>query len=233
MSLTAMYSALYALFYKASARRDFPQQLPVSDLRDSELRELRAIDPARLSAVIALHQGDLAHQWYAGRVPASWLALRVALDTDDAGLVESFTGSDAFELRVNDDADGRALLAFVEALAGSGNLQDAPWLPDLLRYELVLNARWVDLPSPRVEEFAWEVPGIRESLLSRGVFPTDEEPLRYGALFHREGAETLEAPLDRDESRVARALLTGQDVNAEPPRLVKRCRALLREVPGW
>ncbi|MBX3460023.1 MAG: hypothetical protein KF696_08660 [Planctomycetes bacterium] len=233
MSLTAMYSALYALFYKDKARRAFPAALPAHELRDAEAAELRAIDPARLEAVVALHQADLAHQWYAGRVPATWLALRVALDTDDHGLVASFTGSDAFELRVNDDADGRALHAFVDALAQAGHLPDAPWLPELLRYELVLNAQWIGVDTPRIEEFAWDVPGIRESLLKRSTFPTDEEPWRYSAIFHREGAETLEAQLEHDEARVARALLAGDDVSREPPRLVKRCKALLREIPGW
>ncbi|MBK8205397.1 MAG: hypothetical protein IPK87_01265 [Planctomycetes bacterium] len=235
MSLEAQYSALYALFYKRRARDAFfqPGHAPVAGLTDAELRQLQLVDGLRFDTVVGLHQGDLAHQWYASRVPASWLALQVALDTDDRELVASFTGSDAFELRVDDDADGRALLAWVDALVDSGNLPDAPWLPDLLRYELLLNARWIGAHTPRVEEFKFEVPGIRESLIERRTFPTEEDPVRYGALFHKDERGVGEVALDRDEARAMRAVLAGSDTSGEPPRLLKRCKALLREMSGW
>ncbi len=235
MSLEAQYSALYALFYKRRARDAFFQagHAPVAGLTNVEIRQLQLADGLRFDSVVGLHQGDLAHQWYATRVPGGWLALQVALDTDDRELVASFTGSDAFELRVDDDADGRALLAWVGALAESGHLPEAPWLPELLRYELLLNARWIDAHTPRVEEFKYEVPGIRESLVERRTFPTDEDPVRYGALFHKDERGVGEATLDRDEARAMHAILAGADTSGEPPRLLKRCKALLREMSGW
>lgn len=231
MSLEAMYSGLYRLFYKRDAR-DVLQQLripPVPGLTEAEQHELGISCGGRFETVVALHANDLAHQWYMPRVPASWTALRTALDCDDANVVQQFTASTEFELRIDDDADGRALAAWVDNLR-KGKRLDAPWLTELLRYELLLGARWrVDVAS-RVEVFDWDVPGIREAILEQGLFPTDERPRKYSALFHRDAKGVLEAPLNREEARLMAILLAEGDTQHERASLIKRCTKLLNEI---
>jgi hypothetical protein len=226
-----MYTALYRLFYKRGARDDFfqPGYPPIRNLTEEEIHQLKMADGYRLDILVQLHQRDMAHQWYAPRVPASWMALQIALECDESELIARFTESDEFELRIDDDADGRALSAWLDNFSKGRNL-GARWLCDLLRYELLLGARWRDEHNPRVEEFAWDVAGVRESLLEDNLFPTDERPRTNAALFHRGESGITEAPLNREQARVMRKLLTGQDVSGDKPATVKKCRAILRKI---
>jgi hypothetical protein len=228
MSLEAMYSALYRLFYKRGSR-DVLQQLripPVPGLTEAEQHELGISCGGRFEQVVQLHAQDIGHQWYMPRVPATWGALPVALECDESEVVYRFAESDEFELRIDDDADGRALAAWVDNLRKRKNLH-APWLPDLLRYELLLGAKWRDETTPRVEGFDWDVVGIREALLDQGLFPTDEEPRKYAALFHRDEDGVSEAPLNREQAKAMRTLLAGGDVSAFSSGTLKKCRKLL------
>jgi hypothetical protein len=233
MPLEQMYTALYRLFYKRDARDAFvgaQRAAPTAGLTETELAQLKQLDGMRLKTVVQLHAGDIGRQWYQPRVPASWLSLQVALEIDEPELVARFAESDAFELRIDDDADGRALATWVQQVGETGELEDAPWLPDLLRYELLLGARWTGDQNPRVEVFAWDVQGIRESLLEHEVFPTDEPSRKYGALFFRNAEGVAEAPLNREEARVMQAVLDGADTSREKTGLIKRCHTLLAEI---
>lgn len=233
MSLEAMYSALYQLFYKRSAR-DVLQQLripPVPGLTEAEQHELGITCGERFEVVVALHSGDIGHQWYMPRVPATWRALPIALECDESEVVSQFTESAEFELRIDDDADGRALSAWLDNLRKRRKL-GARWLPDLLRYELLLGGHWRDERTPRVELFDWDVAGIREPLLELGVFPLDEKPRKYAALFHRDQSGVSEAPLKGAEAEVMKKLLAGTQPANASAKVVKRCKTLLQRMRG-
>ena len=81
MSLQAQFTALYRLYYKRNERETFLRHgtPPVPGLSETELAQLRAIEPARLRRVVDLHAGDIGLAWYRPRVPATWLALQAVL----------------------------------------------------------------------------------------------------------------------------------------------------------
>lgn len=209
MTLAAQFSALYRLYYKRAERESFLRggPAPVQGLSDAELHQLRALEPARLRRVVDLHAGDIAGQWYRPRVPATWLALQAALEIPQAELVHRLTESPVFEDRDNDDADARALAAFVRSMPRE--LAATPWVSDLLAYERLLGCPWDDGPNPRVVDFGFDVPAIRQSLLQDGLCPL-EEPRRKTSLLLFRGHEGVnEIALRRHDADAARALLAG------------------------
>ena len=234
MSLEAQYRALYQLMYKRGARDAFEQgkfeRFDGTD--DAEAAEITAVAGLRQNVVVQLHANDIGNNWYAPRFPATWMALQVALDCDQPELTKRLTDSDAFELRVNDDADARALSAFVELLASAPSqpLANAPWLPELLRFERMIAGHWPDDQNPRVERFGWDVAGVHDALLDKLLFPVDEEPATLHLLMHRDAAGVTEIALDVDQARVMKKLLLKQDTGGEPAKLVAKCRRVLNQL---
>jgi hypothetical protein len=244
MSFAAQMTAIYRLFYKSSAREAFfaGGASPVQGLTEPELAALRAIPPQRLARIVELHRGDIGRGWYQPRFPAAWLALQAALDQPEDAVVAMLTEADAFELRVNDDADGRALAEFVREIDGTGMLGEAPWLRELLDYERLLNGDWRAIEgclwvhgALALMEFTWDVGGIRSSLLEQELFPTGEEQSGSLVLFHRDGEGVSEVEVEPDVA-IAVALacgVTATDNEATPPpKAHQEARALLRGL-GW
>lgn len=244
MSFAAHMTAIYRLFYRQSVREAFfaMGKPPVDGLSESELASLRAIPRARLGRIVELHRGDIGRGWYQPRFPASWLALQAALGVAEDSVVAMLTESQAFELRVNDDADGRALAAFVGELEASDRLAEAPWLPELLDYERLLNGAWGGLESCRwihgslaLKEFTWDAAGIRDSLTNQDLFPTGEEPAESLALFCRDVEGVSEAQVDGDTADAV-AVVCGLADNASagnPGRkAIQDAKRLLRDL-GW
>jgi len=243
MSLEAQYRAVYDLFYKHWVRDAFLQAKfeRFKGLTDAEHEEVWKAAGARLDFVAMLHAADIGANWYMPRFPASWTALQVALECDSRHLAARFTDTDEFELRVNDDSDGRALAAWVDRLASTKPrkppnkpksappLVHAPWLPDLLRYERLIDGHFPDEQNPRVERFEWDVGGIREALLERELFPVDEEPAHCAALLFRGPGGVNEAPLTGKQARVVSELLQGQTPEAKPG-IVSECQQLLKQI---
>jgi hypothetical protein len=244
MSLEAQYRAIYELFYKFWVRDAYLQGKfrEFKGLTERENEEVANAVGGRLEFVAGLHAGDIGANWYMPRFPASWTALQVALDRDSKQLAGRFTDTDEFELRVNDDFDGRALAAWVQRLADTKPrkppnkpkpappLANAPWLPELLRYERMIAGHWPDDTSPRVETFEWDVGGIHDALLEKQLFPMDEEPAPLNLLLHRDEAGVTELALDHDQARVMRKLLARADLKDEPPKLVAKCRRALNRL---
>lgn len=244
MTLEAQYRAIYDLFYKFWVRDAFLQAKfsRFEGLTDSEQAEVDKAVGGRLEVVVRLHAADLGASWYMPRFPATWTALQVALDSETADLAMRFTESDEFELRVNDDADGRALAAWVQKLADTKPrkppnkpkpeppLKLAPWLPEVMRYERMIRGNWPDDANPRLERFEYDVGGICEALLEKQLFPVDEAPSPLHLLLHRDEAGVSEITLDADQSRVLRKLIDGEKAADEPAKLVAKCRRVLRQL---
>ena len=116
MSLEAQYRAVYALMYKRGSRDAFEQAKfeRFAGTDDAEAEEIANVAGLRQNVVVQLHANDIGNNWYMPRFPATWTALQVALGVDQPELTMRFTDTDAFELRVNDDSDGRALAAFAD-----------------------------------------------------------------------------------------------------------------------
>jgi hypothetical protein len=233
MPLREQFSALYALYYKRGARDAYfqPGLKPVAGLSAADMKVLGSIDPLRFETIVRLHQRDIAGQWYRAKVPASWLALGATLGMEDAELVEALTSSPSFELHVDDDRDCAALLGWISELAKARKLPDARWLPELVRYELVLAGRWQGEANPRVESFAWDVESIATSLLRDHTLPVGERPKRYAAVFHRDAKGVTEARLSTAEAAAMQAILQGKQEGIEV-RMQKRCQKLLRDIQG-
>lgn len=232
MSLEAQYRAIYELVYKRSTRDAFQQgkfeRFPGTD--DAEAEQLRSLNGLRLDVVVRLHADDIGNNWYQPRFPATWIALQVALGKEQAELTRHFTASDAFELRVDDDRDGRALAAFVDRMIEKEEIRNAPWLPELMKYERMINGIWPDETNPRVETFKWDVSGVAESLLEKQLFPMDEKPVPLDVLLYRDEAGVTEVALLPEQARVMKKLIAKQSVNEEPPKLVAKCRRALRQI---
>jgi hypothetical protein len=241
MTLEAQYRAIYELAYKRGTRDAFNQAKfeRFAGTNDAEAAEIRRIDGARLDAVVQLHANDIGNNWYAPRFPASWKALQVAMGCNQAELTKRFTDTPAFELRINDDFDGRALAAYVQALADvkvaskrrTGHpLRTSPWLPELLRYERMIAGHWPDAQSPRVETFEWDVSGVYEALMDKELFPVDELPTPMHMLLHRDDAGVSELVLNADQARVLTKLLSRTSMKDEDARLVAKCRRVLNQL---
>lgn len=244
MSLEAQYRAVYQLLYKRWIRDAWGQAKfeRFDGLDDAENAQIHALDLARLEAVVRLHANDIGNNWYNPRFPASWIALQVALDCDQAELTRRLTNSDEFELRENDDADGRALAAFVQKLADSKPrkppnqpkpqppLHRAPWLPELLRYERLIRGHWPDANNPRLETFEWDVGGLIDALLDKQLFPVDEKPAPLHMLLHRDHVGVTEIALSPDQARVMGKLLSRKSTKDEPAKLVAKCRRVLNQL---
>lgn len=229
MTLQAQFSALYRLYYKRSEREAFLRdgKPPVAGLTATELSQLRALEPARLRRIVDLHAIDLGPAWYRPRVPATWLALQAALEVPEAELVQRLTESPAFESRLNDDADARALASFVDSQQAV--LRDFPWLPELLRYERLLACPWEDGPNPRVVEFAFDVSGIAEALLQDGLCPMGEPRRAVSLLLFRGKREVNELPLKRHDAKAIAELLAGRDPGVGTKAL-RRLEHMLRDI---
>ena len=223
MSLEAQWDALYRLFYKRDARSAFASGKLPAGLTKPEAEQFRAIDPARLNMVVLLHTPDIGG-WYRG-VPATWLALQATLNCNELELVGRLTSSDAFELRINDDEDCRALAGFIAQLPPQ-QTRDSRWLSDLLRYELLIAGKWPDERSPRVETFKYDVDGIRRALIEQQLCPTEEKAGQHAILFHRGKREINEVALKPDQAAALQAHLRAP----RSASLNKRCLALLKAV---
>lgn len=246
MTLEAQYRAIYELTYKRSARDAFSQAKfeRFKGTDDAEAEQIHRISMHRLDVIVQLHANDIGNNWYAPRFPATWLALQVALGCDQAELTKRFTETEAFELRVNDDFDGRALGAYVQSLADmrprkppgepkpAAPLVNAPWLPELLRYERMIAGHWPDERTPRVETFEWDAAGIQDALLDKELFPIDEKAIPLHVLLHRDEAGVSELMLTADQARVLNKLLAKAAVQEEDPKLVAKCRRVLRQLAG-
>ncbi len=228
MSLSAQFSALYRLYYKRTEREAFLRggPPPVQGLSDTELQQLRALEPARLRRVVDLHAGDIGGQWYQPRVPGTWLALQAALEIPQAELVHRLTESPGFENRHNDDSDARALEAFVRLQ--QRELAATPWIEDLLAYERLLGCPWDDGPNPRVVEFAFDVGAILESLLQHKLCPVDEPRRHTSLLLFRGPQGTNEIALRRHDAEAAKALLAGAPSRGNAA--FRRAEQLLRDI---
>lgn len=228
MSLEAQYRAVYALMYKRGARDAFEQgkfeRFEGTD--DTEAEEIKHVAGLRQNVVVQLHANDIGNNWYMPRFPASWTALQVALGVDQAELTMRFADTDAFELRLNDDVDGRALAAFLE----TRNFDNAAWLPELLRYERMIAGHWPDDHSPRVETFEWDVAGVYDALMEKQLFPVDEKPVPLNLLLHKDKAGVTELALSRDQARVMDKLLARERLDDEPPKVVAKCRRVLNQL---
>jgi hypothetical protein len=243
MTLEAQYRAIYELTYKRSVRDAWDQAKfeRFAGTDDAESAQLHAIDGWRHNIVVQLHAEDIGNNWYMPRFPATWKALQVALGVAQAELTMRLTDTAAFELRVNDDFDGRALAGYVKLLEEfkpggkrrTGQpLRSAPWLPELLRYERMIAGHWPDAASPRVETFAWDVAGVREALLERELFPVDEQASPLHLLLHRDDSGVSELALSPDQARVLTRLLKREKIHDEEPMLVAKCRRVLRQLAG-
>jgi len=206
MSFDAQMTAIYRLFYKQHARDAFfaNRTPPVEDLTADEMAALVAIPKQRLSRIVELHRGDIARGWYESRYPATWLALQHVLSSDADAVVAQLTESDAFERRVNDDADGRALAAFVDELMLNDRLSEAMWIPELLMYEQILAGHWDAIKkwswrsgSVAALGFSWDVQRIRSSLVDDSTFPIQEEAYDLCLLFSRDDEGVSEAEISR------------------------------------
>lgn len=228
MSLEAQYRAVYALMYKRGARDAFEQGKfeRFEGTNDAEAAEIAKVAGLRQSAVVQLHANDIGHNWYMPRFPASWTGLQVALGVDQPELTMRFADTDAFELRVNDDSDGRALAAFVDGL----EVPNAPWLKELLRYERMIAGHWPDGESPRVETFEWDVAGVYDALIDKQLFPVDEKPAPLSLLLHKDEAGVTEVALNRDQARVMKKLIAHETLDDEPPKVVAKCRRVLNQL---
>jgi hypothetical protein len=196
---------------------------PPRDLTPDHAAQIAALDKDRLEVIVRLHADDIGNNWYLPRYPAAWLALQVALECSQPDLTQRFTASEAFELRVHDDADGRALAGFVDGLDVEG------WLAPLLHYERLLNGVGLEPGVPRLERFEWDVPGIREALLEHDTFPEDEIPAPATVLLYRAPDGVHEAALTRRQAEVMEALLTGE-VPKAPAGIVRECEQLLNDI---
>ena len=196
MSLEAQWRALYRLLYKRDAREAFlgGGEIAVAGLTESAAAQLRAVPAERLRRVVELHATDIGFNWYRPRVPGTWLALQGSLEVDEAELATRLAQSEAFETRVDDDADGRALAGFIEGEASAGRLAETPWIGDLLRYELLIAGIGLAEGEDRVEEFSYDVSAIRESLLQDSLCPTDEPETPVRLRFHRDAGGVEESP---------------------------------------
>lgn len=232
MSLEAQYRAIYKLVYKRGTRDAYQQGKfkRFEGTTEAEAEQLKVLGGLRLDVVVRLHAEDIGNNWYRPRFPATWTALQVALGADQSELTRRFTDSDAFEMRVDDDRDGRALAAFVNQLSADDAFDNGVWLPELLRYERMINGIWPDDTNPRVETFEWDVGGISESLLRKHLFPIDERPAPLDLLLYRDAAGVTEVALLPDQARVMRKLIAGESVSGEPPALVAKCRRGLRQI---
>lgn len=232
MSLEAQYRAIYQLVYKRGTRDAFQQAKfqRFEGTTDDESKQLKVLSSLRLDVVVRLHANDIGANWYAPRFPVTWLGLQVALDEEQAQLTGRLTQSDAFELRVDDDRDGRALTAFIEELATDKKLDNAPWLPDMMRYERLISGIWADDVNPRVERFGWDVAGIGESLIEKRLFPVEEEPSVCEVLLFKDEAGVTEIALHDEQARVMRKMINKQNVKDEPAKLVAQCRRALRKI---
>ncbi|MCB9893154.1 MAG: hypothetical protein H6839_01745 [Planctomycetes bacterium] len=241
MSLEAQYRALYQLMYKRGTRDAFEQGKfeRFEGTTDAESAEIGKVAGLRQNIVVQLHANDIGNNWYAPRFPATWMALQVALGVDQPELTMRLTDTDAFELRVNDDFDGRALAGYVQQLAEfkpprghktEPPLAGAPWLPELLRYERMIAGHWPDDASPRVEKFDWDVGGVHDALLEKELFPVDEKPVPLHLLLHRDEAGVTEVALNAEQARTMKKLLGGEDTKDEPPKVVAKCRRVLNQL---
>lgn len=244
MSLEAQYRAVYTLMYKRGARDAFEQgkfeRFEGTD--DAEAAEISKVAGLRQNVVVQLHANDIGNNWYMPRFPASWTALQVALGVDQRELTMRFTDTDFFEMRINDDSDGRALAAYVQMLADTRPrkppnqpkpeppLKNAPWLPELLRYERMIAGHWPDENSPRVETFEWDVGGIYEALMDKELFPVDETPAPLSLLLHMDEAGVTEVALNKEQARVMKKLLAREKLDDEPPKVVAKCRRVLNQL---
>ncbi|MBZ0137279.1 MAG: hypothetical protein K8I27_13010 [Planctomycetes bacterium] len=228
MSLEAQYRAVYALMYKRGTRDAFEQgkfdRFEGTD--DAEAEEIKQVAGLRQNIVVQLHADDIGNNWYMPRFPATWTALQVALGADQPELTMRFTDTDYFELRVNDDSDGRALAAFVDTL----RLPNAPWLAELLRYERMIAGHWPDGQSPRVETFEWDVAGVYDALVDKQLFPVDETPVPLSLLLHRDEAGVTEVALNRDQARVMKRLIARENLDDAEPSVVAKCRRVLNQL---
>lgn len=244
MSLEAQYRAIYELFYKYWIFDAFSQGKfkRFKGLTDSEQAEIDKVADGRFNRVTQLHAADIGTNWYVPRFPASWMALQVALGLEQGDLVRRFTETDEFELRVNDDSDGRALAAFVQKLADTNPrkppnkpkpeppLKNAPWLPELLRYERMVAGHWQDDVNPRVEKFDWDVGGIADALLEKQLFPVDEQAAPLHMLLYRDEAGVSEVTLNAKQAAVMQKVLNQEDTSGDPPKLVAKCRRVLNQL---
>jgi len=237
MSLEAQYRAVYELLYKRWIRDAWGQAKfeRFTGLDDAENAQLKQVDLLRLDNVVRLHANDIGNNWYAPRFPASWTALQVALGCNQAELTQRLTNSEEFELRENDDADGRALAAFVRKLADEKPrsqpvLHRAPWLPELLRYERLIRGHWPDAANPRLETFEFDVGGLIDALLEKQLFPVDEKAVPLSMLLHRDNAGVTEIALGPDQARVMAKLLARKPTGDEPPKLIAKCRRVLNRL---
>ena len=228
MSLEAQYRAVYELMYKRSTRDAFEQGKfrAFPDTTESEAAEIQKVAGLRQNVVVQLHANDIGTNWYMPRFPASWTALQVALGVDQRELTMRFTDTDAFELRVNDDSDGRALAAFVE----SQKFENAGWLPELLRYERMIAGHWPDEKSPRVETFEWDVGGVYDALMEKQLFPVDEKPVPLNLLLHRDEAGVTEVALSKDQAQVMKKLIAREPLDDESPKVIAKCRRVLNQL---
>lgn len=233
MSLEAQYRAIYQLMYKRRTRDAFQQGKfkRFDGLDDAEAEQVCEVASLRQDIVVQLHANDIGTNWYMPRFPATWIALQVALDCDQAELTMRFTDNDAFETRLNDDSDGRALAGFVNGLmASSKALDGAKWLPELLRYERMVRGHWPDETNPRVEAFGWDVGGIADALLEKELFPVDEVASPLHLLLYRDDAGVSEIALSADQARVMLRVLNNQPIDDEPPKIVAKCRRVLNQL---
>ncbi len=213
--------AIGQLFYRTNVRRRFFESghPPCDGLSDSDLQHLRAINRARLERVVSLHRSDIWRNWYQPFVPATWTALCTALDLDSDQVVELLTDSPSFDLRINDDSTCSALSSMIDQLLADQRLDAAPWLPELLQYELALCDRWgacQPLGERQGESmlfrFTWEVDSIWQAL-SDGMFPEDEEQSQTWIEFRRTSEGFTEQRIDPD----ALELVDGTDDSADGP----------------
>jgi uncharacterized protein len=227
-ALERQYRRVYELVYKNEVRDEFMRgdKSAAQGLTGPHAAQIDTLDRERIKAVAEMQADDIGTNWCLRRFPATWTALMVALDCTHVELAKHFTGSDAFETRLHDDTDSRAFAAFVHSL---GDVDDAPWLEDLLRYERLLAGHWTAGTNPRVEEFGWDVAGIHHALLEEELFPTDEEPARRAVLLYKGTAGVNEAPLTRQQAEVLQAILNGKEPKGRA-KTISECERLLKEI---
>lgn len=220
MSLEAMFSTIYRIYYKADDRQKFVNdgQLPDEDLTDDEAKQLKGIEAARLTRIVELHENDLGFQWYRPRFPACWNTLQATLDVTEAQLVSKLTNSPAFELRKDDDKSGSALQGFIEQELD--NLTDAPWIEDLLHYERLLLGQWPDEQNLLIEEFSFDIPGIYNALLNEDICPLDEPEDQFILMMFKTEDDIREGQITAQQAEEVSKALQGGKATDEAKALI-------------
>jgi hypothetical protein len=83
-----------------------------------------------------------------------------------------------------------------------------------------------------VEKFEWDTAGIADALLDKELFPIDEKAIPLHVLLHKDEAGVSELMLTADQARVLIKLLNKSATQDEDPKLVAKCRRVLRQLAG-